>query len=178
MMNNVLLIVSLAVIIIAIPRILLRYKRFKHGLKLESVYEEMEMFFVRKGIPLRTRYIELLKIHKNIVVNPELLDIQLLLLIKKSTEKHGTLSGTKEWYAETVESLGPDFIHLVRLFNEHSDKLISYSFFKPDFVWFTLRLLVTNMVTKRVSKIREDIKYAFENEAPLLKAGRDMRMAA
>ena len=168
-MNILLTTLSALFIIIAIPSIILRYKRFKYETKLSGVYERMEMYFVRKEIPINNKYMELLRVHKNVVVNPELLDIQLLLLIKMSAEKAGKLQVTRSWYKETIESLDKDFEKLLLEFNVYSDKILVLSILKPDFLLFTLRLVVNRTVNRSIQSLKNEVRFVIDNEASLLK---------
>lgn len=177
-MNLLLTVASLIVLLcFAISR-LIEYKRFKYNYKLKNVYDRMELYFLSHKIPMKKDFVELLKIHKNLSVNVDYLDIQILILSKIAATTSGKMSEMNKWYADTVEKLPPDFLHLLREFDDCSNKLISLSLFKPDFILFVLRIIfpyIPKLFKKGLfnafNRVRREAKAIYDNEIQLSRYG-------
>jgi len=168
-MNLLLVLISITVLSLFIVGKIIRYRRLSYINNLNSIYEEMEMIFVRKNIILKNDYIEFLKVFKNLSINPSYLDIQILLLIKMKTESSKFKNNSK-WFNETLESLPKEFNSLFIKFNSYSDKIIKLSFYKPDFVLFLLRLIRVQIFKSGVNsykKLLKEFRFALRNEEVL-----------
>ena len=120
----------------------LKYKRFKAVNRMVIVYDKIEMFFIKNKIHLTCDYIEFLKLFKNLTVNPEYLDVQVLILHKIAAENKGILKTNANWFNKILDSLGPDFLEIFDEFDASSNKVIKMSFYKPDFLVFRFQLIV------------------------------------
>jgi hypothetical protein len=174
-MNILLTILSILFVGIFIIIQLQKQRREKLALDLMLIYEEMEMFFLKNEIPLKNDYIELLKTHKNLVVNPDFLDIQTLLLTKIAAEKKGHLKNEINWFRKTLEALPSEFIDIHYRFNNKADKIIQLSCFKPDFLFFTFKIIMVNFfkgkVTNILQRVREEREFILHNESSIVNAG-------
>src|SRR5690606_39132493 len=103
---------------------------------------KMEMYFVRNNIIMKRDYIEFLKIFKNFTLNPEYLDIQILMLHKIISEKRGTLKDDSVWFEKTLKSLGSDFNVIFKEFDNNTNQIIKLSYYKPDFIVFILSQII------------------------------------
>mgnify|MGYP005995922567 CR=1 FL=1 len=168
-MNLLLVFISIIVLSLFVISKVIGYRRLSYINKLNSIYEEMEMVFVRRNIILKNDYIEFLKVFKNLSINPRYLDIQILLLIKMKTESSKFKDNSK-WFNETLESLPKEFNSLFIEFNSYSDKIIKLSFYKPDFILFLFKLLRIQMFNRGVNsykKLIKEFKFALRNEEVL-----------
>jgi hypothetical protein len=173
-MNGILLILSVIVFSVFVINQYIKYKRFKYVNNLGIVYDKMEMFFVRNNIIMKRDYIEFLKIFKNFTVNPEYLDIQILILQKLATEKRGTLKDDSAWFDKTLKSLGSDFEIIFKEFDENTNQIIKLSFYKPDFIGFMLRQIVKYKVSTGANSFKsfiKDLKFVQENEEAVSYSG-------
>lgn len=177
-MNIILLISSLVILFIFIIGQVIKYMRFTHINGMRSVYDKMEMHFVKNNVVLKKDYIELLKVFKNFVVNPDFLDIQMLALSKIASDKSGKLKGDTDWFDKTLNSLGSDFNQLFKEFDKHSNKVIDLSVWKPDFLFFAIRILLKYFILSRAKSITTlKFEYTFikNNEGAIAYSG--MKMA-
>lgn len=152
----------------------IEYKKFTHINNLKRSYDDIEMYFIKNEIILKKDYIELLKIFKNLSVNPSYLDIKILLLSKIILEKKGSLSKDKLWFDRTLKSLPSDFIVLFDKFDKSSNELIRLSFFKYDFIYFILKIFISNLLTSRINSFKSlasDFKFITNNEEVIAYGG-------
>ncbi|ASV29843.1 hypothetical protein [Maribacter cobaltidurans] len=178
MMNIVLLISSLIILIVFIVGQIIKYKRFTHINAMKSIYDEMEMHFVTNKIILKKDYIELLKVFKNLSVNPDFLDIQMLALSKIAADKSGKLKDDRDWFDKTLNSLDNKFHELFLRFDYNSNKVIDLSFWKPDFVFFAIRMLIMYFFLSRaksLAKLKFEYNFIKNNEGAISYSG--MKMA-
>ena len=119
-MNTVLLISSLLVFVWFVINQHIKQKRFKHLNNLSIIYDKMEIHFVRNEVTLSDRYIEFLKVFKNLVTNPGYLDIQVLISLKLISDQQVGLNNNTDWFDKTLGSLGDDFQELVVEFHHNA----------------------------------------------------------
>lgn len=173
-MNIILLISSLVILSVFVFNQYVKYKRFKYVNNLGVIYDRMEMHFVRNNIIMKKDYIEFLKIFKNFTVNPDYLDVQVLLLYKIATEKNGSLKKDTLWFDRTLKSLGNDFEIIFKDFDKSTNKLINLSFYKPDFLAFLLSQFVKYKIYKSTNSFKKfisDLKFVQENEEVISYSG-------
>lgn len=174
-MNTILLTVSVVLLVIVFYSQHIKYKRFKYSNKLGSIYDQMELYVIENNIILNNDRIEFLKIFKNLSLNPDFLDIQVLLLSKIAVEKRGDLLKNKEWFEKTLNSFGAEFKNeLYVKFDFYSHKIVLLSFRKPDFIWFYIKILCYNLLNTGINafkKIRIEINYAKSNEEVITYSG-------
>lgn len=170
-MNTFLTFVFLIGMILFLFHEYIRYNRFKGRLELSSIVNRMEQHFVVNNIHLNKNYIKLLRSFKNISTNPEMLDIEILLmsqilLINKGVKKE-ELKKESEEKENIINELGPDFKKMVEQFNKQSSSLIKLSIYKPDFLLFSAKLMMKYFFRKGVKsahKLKSELKFAMKND--------------
>jgi len=184
-MNLLLLLLSLVFIMFFIGSQIIKYHRFKYINELSRIYDEMEMYFIINNITLSKKYIELLKIYKNLIVNTEYLDIQLLLLAKEASEKAGELDKTLHWHKKVVESLPEKgFDVILNKFSDCSVNIIKLSFYKGDFILFFLRIFLVKIIPGLFKhgassinmQIRKTLDFVFKNEGVITYSGANLHV--
>ncbi|THD67636.1 hypothetical protein E7Z59_08230 [Robertkochia marina] len=173
-MNLTLIIISIVVLGVFSFNQYIRYKRFKAVNNLKIIYDRMEMYFVRKEIILNNDYIAFLKSFKNLSVNPEYLDIQVLMANKMMLEKKGMLVDGAKKFDETLESLGKDFMPIFQEFDNNTTEIIKLSLVKPDFLFFISQLVFKKWLKSKkdaIQSIKSDLKYAFANDEAISYSG-------
>jgi len=176
-MNLILLISSLIVLLFFLYSQYLKYKRFEHINNMCRVYGKMEMHFIENNIILKNDYIEFLKIFKNLCVNPDYLDIQVLVLTKIASEKKGSIEDSSEWFENVLKALGDEYKILFDEFDFHSKKVVKLSFFRPDFIWFLTKMVISVLIYsgfKSLFNIKKDFEYAQENDEILTYTGMNL----
>src|SRR5690606_30903220 len=114
------------------------------------------------------------KAFKNLSLNPDYLDIQILLFCKIASEKKGTLDGRKEWFDKTLRSFGNEFGDLFAQFDHYSEKMVRRSMMKHNFILFLIKLWFTHYIHKGVNAFKNmkiDLKFAKANEEVLSYSG-------
>ncbi len=173
-MNLIVLIISILILIVFIINQIIKYRRFKSINNLSIIYDRMEMYFVKNNIKLNKDYIEFLKIFKNFVVNPDFLDIQVLMLAKMATEKEGILQKNTEWFNKTLTSLGDNFKIIFKEFDKNTNEIVFLSTLKPDFIFFAVRKIgksVINNGFKAIKSFLRDYKYVQKHEEAVSYSG-------
>lgn len=166
-MNLILTVISILLIVMFGINRIINYNRFKHINKLKTAYSEMEMYFVRNSIHLKKDYIEFLKVFKNLTMNPDYLDIQILLLFVSTDNAQKKLNENKKWFDSTLESLGVDFKPLYDDFDKSTNSIIALSFLKFDFVFYLMRVIVSRGLTSGVDSVKKlagEFRFAKEND--------------
>lgn len=174
MINIILVILSFVAVVVFVFNKIIKYKRFSYVNNLNIVYERMEMFFIRNDILLKNDYIELMKVFKNLTANPEYLDIQILLAHKIASEKLGRLKEDTQWFDRTLKSLGPDFDKIFIDFDKNTNEIIKISFYKPDFLFFILKVIILQTITsgaKTLKSVISDLHYAKANDEAISYSG-------
>lgn len=136
-MNALLVIISLIIVSLFIIRTYLTARRKQKILQLEKAYDDIEMYFIRNNIALKNDYIKLLKSFKNITVNPEFLDIRVLLAIErriKVNKDHQNIKENHIVFKKVIEELGDEFEPLFKKFDEISSRILILSFYRSGFL--------------------------------------------
>lgn len=157
----------------------LKYKRFKYVNQMSIIYDKMEMHFVRNKVTPKKDYLEFLKIFKNIIVNSEFLDIQVLLLLKAVSEKQGKLDKDHKWYNKVQNELGVEFLKLSNEFDYYSTEIIKLSLYKPDFMFFYARKTLQYLIfsgTKRMNQFFKDLEFVKRNEEVIVYSGLKLQL--
>lgn len=173
-MNLALTLISVIVLLFFVINQYIKYKRFKYISNLNVIYEKMEMHFVNNDIILKRDYVELLKIFKNFTVNPEYLDIQILLLFKIASEKNGSLKKDSLWFDRTLNSLDKNFQDIFEEFDDVTNKIINVSYLKPDFIYFIFKHLIKykiNSKTNSVTKFLKELQFVKRNDEVISYSG-------
>lgn len=170
-MNTFLTLVFLMSLILFLFHEYIRYNRFKGRLELSSIVDRMEQYFIVNNIHLNKKYIKLLRSFKNISTNPEMLDIEILLMSQIALVNRGVkkeeLKKASEEKENIINELGPQFDELVKQFNKQSNSLINLSFYKPDFLLFFCKLVIRYFFRKgikAIDKFRSELKFAKNND--------------
>lgn len=169
-MNVFISILSLFALVIFIILERLNYKRLFHIENIKRKYDEMEMFLIKNKVELTNNNIELLKMYKNVSVNPDFLDVQVLLMSSIAIEKSkGKIKKEdKKWIAETLDELGSEFKNIASQFDKHAGSIIKLSFYKPDFILFVLKMVIRLFVHKRMTKlsrVKKTFTFVRDNES-------------
>lgn len=178
-MNIFLFIISVLVVAIIAMNQYIKYSRFKYTNNLKIIYDEMEMHFIKKDIVLNNSYIHFLKTFKNLSINPEFLDIQILMANKILLEKKGSFKSDKYKFDETLKSLGNDFEVLFKKFDHNTNEIIKLSIYKPDFVLFIVKLFFRNWMENKaydVKKLITELKFAKDNDEVLSNFGMQLNL--
>ncbi len=181
-MNLLITIISLFILGLFLINQHIKNRRRIYILELSSCYDAIEFFFVKNNITLDKGRIDLLKVYKRYVANPELLDIQVLLAIKKIAEKTGHLNDSIDWHKKATRDLPKDFYALSKDFDVITDKIIRLSEYKPDFIWYIFRRVLANSfrlklrVQKAVKRVQKDKLFIYRNEDAISYYG--MKMSA
>lgn len=173
-MNLLLTLISLFILLILAFGQYIKSKRFEYVNNINIIYDKMEMHFVKKNIHLNKDYIDLLKTFKRFCVNPEYLDIQILLLQKLLAEKKGVLKKDSSWFDDTLNSLGDEFKEIFEEFDKSTNEIITLSIFKPDFVFFITKYYITSVVSEKaysIKKLYKEVTYVFNNEEAISYSG-------
>lgn len=125
----------------------LKNKRIRLVCEMEALYDEMTLYVVKNKIKPDSKIINWLKNHKNIIVNSELADIQILLVVIL-TKSNETLRRTNDYYKKYEASLPSELVILSNCFAEKMTSLINLSCWKPDFVWFLFKLALLRLCMK------------------------------
>lgn len=174
-MNILLLILSILFVMLFVIRQIVRYKRFVLINNLNKYYTQIELFFVKKQIELTNEHIQFLKIFKNLTVNSDYLDLQVLFVCKITLEKKGVdLKKDKLFFEKMMNSLGDEFKEIFDEFDKTANSIIKLSMLKPDFVMFALKIIVISIIKSGFSsfnKVNKDFQYIQNNEEVIAYSG-------
>lgn len=167
-MNALLLILSLIIVSLFIFNAYISSLRKRKLLELEKAYDEIEMFFIKNSIVMKNDYINLLKSFKNLTVNPNFLDIRVMVSIDRMIEKNKHRKVMEEShisFRKTVEELGDDFIPLFKKFDNISSNITFLSLFRFGFLY---PVFVT-VLKKGFSETLNIIKKMFKGKVTIVK---------
>ena len=176
-MNFILLILAIITLAIFLFNQHIKYRRFKYVNNLKIAYDKMEMHFIKNDIILKRDYIELMKVFKNLTVNPDYLDIQILLLHKIASEKRGKLEKDTLWFDRTLKSLGDDFLKIFTEFDKNTHQVIKISFYKPDFLVFIFKSFLKHTIYSGANSFKtliKDLKFVQDNDEAISYSGMKM----
>ena len=142
--------------------------------KLSSLYDEMELNFIRNSKNLTNDEIRFIKVYKQISTNPELLDVHLLLISKfESNDKK--LTYNKIWFENMFNQQDEEFKSLVRNFDSVANKLIKLSLYNSSFLYFVLKIFLAYLFVKGqfnvisfYEKLKGDFNFVTKNENILI----------
>ena len=174
-MNIIALIITIVAVFLFVTRQIIEYRRFVKINSLKSLYDKMEMFLIKNNVELTNERIWFLKLFKNLTVNPEYLDLQVLVICKIQLDKKGVdLKVKKSNYDKTLNSFPEEFKVFVADFDEVANYLIKLSMFKPDFVLFGLKIVFLRLIKagfSSLSEISKDYNYIQNNEKVIAYSG-------
>lgn len=177
-MNVILIIISFLFLFYFLVSYFKKQKKELLYKKLNATYDKLEYLYIKDKTHLDNNDIKFLKLFKNISVNPEFLDIQILLLSKRTLEKQDKNTESKSlWFRNIIENQNDDFKETLYEFNKVSDKLITISFYNSEFVFYILKCLGVLLFhygifkfNKGTNKLKSDIKFSYNNEHILASA--------
>lgn len=176
-MNILFLFLSIVLALVFISHEHLKYERFKSIKRLEASYEKMEFYFLLNKISLTKEKIKFLKIFKNFIVNPEYLDIQVLLSQMHLADREH-LEKNRIWFEKQLTSLGSDFTPLLNQYDNHTYELIKLSCFKFDFVWFAFMMISRSIYKNGKQAFNlfiSDLKFVKNNEEAISLSGSEFK---
>lgn len=181
-MNVLLIILSVVFIICFVISQSIKYHRFTKISNMNKIYDEMEFYFVKNEIILSNNHIELLKRFKNLVVNPDYLDIKFLISIQIAMEKNNSdFKSEIDFFDKTMKTMGEEFTNLFNEFDENANDIIRLSIYKPDFIYFTIKILTIHILKNKlknpISKIIQDYNTAINHEESIAYSYKKMNFA-
>jgi hypothetical protein len=181
-MNIFLVVLSLIFIICFIVSQSIKYNRFVKINNMNKIYDEMEFYFIKNKITISNNHVELLKRFKNLVVNPDFLDIKFLISIQNAMGKNNNdFKSEIDFFDNTMKTMGNEFIKLFNEFDSNANDIIRLSAFKPDFILFTLKVLILHILQYKfknpIAKIIQDYKTAINHEESIAYSYQKMKIA-
>ena len=151
-----------------------RQQKYMLSKKLSTLFDEMELNFIKNSKNLTNEEIRFIKIYKQISTNPELLDVHLLLISKfESNDKK--LTDNKVWFDAMFNQQDEDFKSLVASFDLVANKLIRLSLYNSSFLFFVLGIFSTYLFVKGqfniisfYDKLKCDFNFVTKNENILI----------
>ena len=176
-MNLFLSIISIAVVLIVIKLRIISNQRRINISQLSSVYDKMEMHFIKQNIRPSNENLKFLEFHSFMVSNPSFLDVQVLIAVSIISKKKGDkIIKTKSWYDTKLDHFGDDFIKLYDEFDNISNRIIDLSMYKPSFVLFAIKCLIANAFKNGLQtfvKFKEEISFVRNNEQVISHVSKD-----
>ncbi|MDR1877631.1 MAG: hypothetical protein LBQ84_08430, partial [Flavobacteriaceae bacterium] len=83
--------------------------------ELISHYDKIEYYFLKNNSHFTNEEIKFLKIFKRIAVNPNFLDIQILMIGKDNSDKE-KLRSDKEWFDAMIDKQQDEFKNILNNF--------------------------------------------------------------
>lgn len=149
----VILIFTFVILFLVVNRII-KTKRIIHINSLTSIYDAIEYDIIVNKITPNNDLINFLKGFKNIVKNPELADIQVLLFIisksKNSESVRKRYDKVYNYLPNSTQSKIKDFNHIV-------EKLLILSTLKPDFLLYAFRKSVELLCKNGFNRLKQNI---------------------
>ena len=151
-----------------------KQRKYMLSKKLSTIFDEMELNFIKNSKNLTNEEIKFIKIYKQISTNPELLDVH-LLLISKFESNVKKLNDNRIWFDSMFKQQDEEFKSLVVEFDAIANKLIKLSFYNSAFVFFVLKIFLTYLFVKGqfniisfYDKLKGDFKFVTKNENILI----------
>lgn len=132
----------------------IKNKRIIHINSLISIYDCIEYDIIVNKITPNNDLINFLKGFKNIVKNPELADIQVLLFIISKSKNNESM---RKRYDKVLNNLPESTQTKIKGFNVIVEKLIILSMLKPDFIFYALRKSITLLFESGFNKLKQNI---------------------
>lgn len=181
-MNILLIILSIIFVVCFFISQIIKYNRFTKINNMNRIYDDMEFYFVKNEITLSNNHIELLKRIKNLVVNPDFLDIKFLISVQIVMERRkNDIKNEIDFFDTTLESMGEEFIKMFDEFNSNANDMIKLSTLKPDFLYFTIKVLIIHLFKSKfknpITKIKEDYNTAINHEESIAYSYQKMNLA-
>lgn len=151
-----------------------RQQKYVLSKELSTIFDEMELNFIKNSKNLTNDEIAFIKVYKQISTNPEFLDVHLLLISKfESNDKK--LSDKKVWFDAMFKQQDENFKSLVEKFDIVAGKLIKLSLYNSSFVLFVLKIFFTYLFVKGqfniisfYDKLKRDFRFVTKNENILI----------
>jgi hypothetical protein len=147
------ILISLAVLIVWLTfRKYVNAKRVVYYNQLDGIYDRMELFIAKSGMKLDDLHIKYLKAYKNLIVNPELADIRIMLMLEVLTPNK-SFDKQKAEFKAVRESLPEELNSLTEKFDSTVRSLINLSMLKPAFAYSIIRLIIITIFKHGISSI-------------------------
>lgn len=128
-------------IVCMLGRLYTQNKKVIIGNRLDTIYDQMEMYIVKNNIRTSRAILDYLKRWKNFKVNNEFADIQILFLAYKNiSAKEHELNKLK--HKKELEKIPKELIILGAKFSKELDKLVFLSIFRSTFLVNILPILI------------------------------------
>lgn len=149
---------------------------------MNRIYDEMEFYFVKNQISISNNHIELLKRFKNLIVNPDFLDVKFLISIQIAMEKNKTdFKSEIDFFDKTMRTMGDEFNSLFTEFDKNANDIIKLSLYKPDFIYFTFKILILHTLKHKfknpITKMIQDYNTAINHEESIAYSYQKMNIA-
>ena len=115
-------------------------RRTVHCNNLDRIYDRMEYYIATEKIELSPAAIRFFKSYKNLVVNPEFADIQVLVMLTVLSPNKN-LSTRRVEFESIKKSLPAPIISLAEKFDSEVRSLINLSMFRPNFVYLIVKII-------------------------------------
>lgn len=146
---------------------------------LEMVFDEMQLHITKNKIPQTRLLSEFIVRHKIFVVNPQLTNIEVLLVLLKNMDKSKFKNNVDRW-SELKKNVPKELLDYSDQFSKHIDELVKLSMLRPRFILFTIWNAIRTSVMERVNGCKNaytSIKTAIENESSIVLNFNQARLA-
>lgn len=173
-MNLILTIVSLLFVSYLMISYFKRSRKDMLCRELLSVYDKMELNFIKSKKHLNKDEIDFLKTYKITAVNPDFLDIH-ILFISKIISKEEEIGNRKKWFDSIYNQQNDEFKSLAKDFDIVSTKIINLSIYNSHFIFFLLKVYLKGLlrkgrfsVTSFYERVKKDYQFIEKNENILI----------
>lgn len=179
-MNVLLTILSILGFVLVGAWSYISYKKDKAIYSMQRKIDEFELYLIEHRNIKDQNVFKLLNSLKKVAKNPDMLDIQVLVMSKTISESKGQLKKDTTWFDLAIKELNPELLEIYESFNNEADKIIKMSFLKPDFVLFATPLLFRFFVKygfDTISNIMKEYNFMLKNDEAILLSGLKMSYA-
>lgn len=135
----------------------LRTRRIIELNKLNALYDEMEFYCVKNQVVISNNVINYLRGYKNIVINPQYADIQMILGFLITSDKK-KLERFQNEYNELLKTIPNGLKAKGEAFEIVYHRLVRLSYFKIDFVWFFITQVIWGVIFNSFSEKYKALK--------------------
>ena len=134
--------------------------RQKIEVRMNMLYDKMELYVVQNNIVLDNDTIEYLKGFKRLVINPEYLDVHVLFVILQNIPKN-KMEEMKRKRQEILKKIPQELKDIAFEFDKQSRSLLTLSVLRPAFVLFLIYCLLKNAFKSVIHRSVSEFKAVF-----------------
>ncbi|GEM_PF-6440072 len=130
--------------------------------KLVSNYDKIELYLLKNKKYLSKEDIRFLNVNKNIAVNPQFLDFEVMIAIQRKMKKD-KVKVDSSWYPKYISDQGEEFKNLMDTYYKNQIQLTLLSALKVKYICKFLYFKITHSISQTNFNVNDIVRSKIKN---------------